>query len=70
MKFIKKAPNAKAVYLKGAFLVHQNGRKAMVQDDDGVWRLSVSLLPGTYRYSFLVDGKKTAAKTVVVEPSQ
>lgn len=45
------------VDLAGAFIVHGSGRKAMVQRD-GAWTLTVYLTPNTYRYWFLVDGKK------------
>jgi|SRR5579883_3092539 len=45
------------VELAGAFIVHGNGRKAMVQRD-GAWSLTVYLTPNTYRYWFVVDGKK------------
>lgn len=50
---------AKSVELAGAFLVRGGGRKAMIERKDGRWTLTLYLVPNTYRYHFLVDGKKT-----------
>ncbi len=52
------APNAGAVQLVGAFIVH-GGRKEMTKDGDGVWSVKLYLNPGQYRYFFSVDKKKT-----------
>jgi|GEM_PF-2222850 len=55
----KEAPHARSVQLAGAFIV-RGGRREMVQQDAGVWTLTLYLLPGAeYRYWFLVNGKKT-----------
>lgn len=56
--FQLKAPGAKSVELAGAFLVRGGGKKSMIKHADGVWTLTVYLTPNTYRYYFLVDGKK------------
>jgi hypothetical protein len=53
------APGAKKVELAGAFIVRGNGMKEMKEKDDGQWSLTLYLTPNTYRYHFLVDGKKT-----------
>ncbi|MBI4346723.1 MAG: hypothetical protein HY553_07695 [Elusimicrobia bacterium] len=67
VEFTHNAPSAKEVLLRAPFLVRTGGRQAMVKDSAGVWRLSLSLLPGTYRYTFMVDGKRTASETRLVE---
>lgn len=59
VEFQIKAPGAKTVELVGAFIVRNNGRKAMVRHGDGHWTLTLYLTPDTYRYHFLVNGKKT-----------
>lgn len=51
------APGAKRVQLIGAFIV-RGGRKDMVKSSDGLWTLRLYLTPNTYRYHFVVDGKK------------
>lgn len=57
VEFKLRAPGAKTVQLAGAFLVH-GGRKAMASTGGGLWELTLYLKPGTYRYTFLVNGKK------------
>ncbi len=52
------APNARKVFLVGAFIVH-GGRKEMTRDDGDVWSVRIYLNPGQYRYFFAVDKKKT-----------
>ena len=59
VEFKLKSPHAHSVQLAGAFIV-RGGRREMVQQDTGVWTLTLYLLPGAeYRYWFLVNGKKT-----------
>ncbi|MBI5239718.1 MAG: hypothetical protein HY926_04540 [Elusimicrobia bacterium] len=59
VEFKLKASHAKTVQLAGAFIV-RGGRKDMAEHEPGHWSLTLYLLPGTsYRYWFLVDGKKT-----------
>lgn len=58
-EFKIKAPGAKTVELAGAFLVRTGGVKPMVRRDGDLWTLRLYLTPNTYRYHFLVDGKKT-----------
>jgi hypothetical protein len=59
IEFKIKASKARSVSLAGAFIV-RGGRKEMNQQDDGMWTLTLYLLPGVnYRYWFVVDGKKT-----------
>ncbi|MBI4375946.1 MAG: hypothetical protein HY549_05795 [Elusimicrobia bacterium] len=59
VQFQIKAPGARSVELGGAFLVRSGGRKAMVHQGDGNWKLTIYLTPAAYRYYFLVNGKKT-----------
>lgn len=66
-EFTHKAASAKDVYLKGAFLVRTRGRLSMIKDSQGVWHVSVSLLPGSYKYAFVVDGKATDPLTQNVD---
>jgi hypothetical protein len=56
--FSIKSPGAKTVELAGAFIV-RGGKKAMVGHPDGTWTVTLYLTPNTYRYWFLVNGKKT-----------
>ena len=58
VEFHLSAPAAKKVELYGAFIVRGNGRKKMAKQSDGTWTLTLYLTPNTYRYHFLVDGKK------------
>ena len=59
-------PSAKAVYLVGEFnswLDNENGKIKekpewlMKKDDNGNWKLTIQLAPGTYQYKFVVDGE-------------
>lgn len=56
--FRLKAPNADSVELAGPFIV-RGGKKPMKGHDDGTWTITLYLTPNTYRYHFIVDGKKT-----------
>lgn len=59
VEFKLKAPHAQNVQLAGAFIV-RGGRKEMVPIGDDTWSLTLHLLPAnTYRYWFIVDGRKT-----------
>lgn len=57
VEFRLHAPGAKSVALAGAFLVH-GGKKVMTTAGEGNWEITLYLKPGTYRYTFLVNGKK------------
>ncbi|MBI3551397.1 MAG: hypothetical protein HY077_02665 [Elusimicrobia bacterium] len=57
--FSLKAPGAKRVELAGPFIVRGGGRMAMKDRGEGQWSVTLYLTPNTYRYHFLVDGKKT-----------
>ncbi len=53
-EFRYQAPNAQSVELMGEF----NNWKAvpMTKGSDGIWRVTMSLTPGTHAYKFLVNG--------------
>ncbi|MHB2025876.1 MAG: early set domain-containing protein [Elusimicrobiota bacterium] len=53
-----KAAHARNVRLIGAFLIHDGGKKSMIRKPKGLWVSTLYLMPGTYRYYFLIDGKK------------
>ena len=55
--FSLNAPTAQSVLLAGCFTDWDQHPKPLKQQKDGVWKISVSLAPGTYRYRFLVDGQ-------------
>ncbi|MDE2313234.1 MAG: hypothetical protein KGL04_03565 [Elusimicrobia bacterium] len=55
--FKLRAPHARSVDLAGAFLIREGGRESM-RRKKGAWTLKVYLMPGSYRYYFLVNGKK------------
>jgi 1,4-alpha-glucan branching enzyme len=55
--FRLKAPQARSVLLALDSLAGK--RKAMVRSVDGTWSFSLPLAPGSYRYQFIVDGKRT-----------
>jgi outer membrane biosynthesis protein TonB len=59
VNFSLSAPGAKHVELAGPFIVRGGGRREMKDKGDGQWALTLYLTPNTYRYHFLVDGKKT-----------
>ena len=45
------------VFVNGSFNSWCGGCNPMNDDDgDGIWTLTVSLLPGTYEYKFTLDG--------------
>jgi hypothetical protein len=50
--------SAKRVRLVGAFIAG-NGYKSMTKSSGGNWQIKLYLKPGSYRYYFLVNGKKT-----------
>ena len=68
VEFSHRAAAAKEVDLRGPFLVRTGGRKPMSKDADGIWRATISLLPGLYKFHFTVDGNKTPPESVTVDP--
>ena len=50
-------PHAKTVGVMGAFNDWDASRSLMKRHDDGTWTITLRVLPGSYEYQFLVDGK-------------
>ncbi|HYV28701.1 MAG TPA: isoamylase early set domain-containing protein, partial [Candidatus Eisenbacteria bacterium] len=51
------APAAMSVMLVGDFTRWQEKPISLKQEQNGVWKTTVPLAPGTYHYRFLVDGE-------------
>lgn len=51
------APDSSMVELVGDFTHWQANPVPLKKQKGGVWKASVSLAPGNYRYRFLVDGQ-------------
>jgi 1,4-alpha-glucan branching enzyme len=49
-------PAAEQVFLVGEFNHWQVGQLAMRRGEDGSWRASLRLRPGTYRFRYVADG--------------
>jgi len=50
------APDAQKVYLAGDFNNWDTSASLMKKDKKGVWKATVTLMPGRYEYRFLVNG--------------
>jgi enterochelin esterase-like enzyme len=52
------APEAKSVNIRGEWLNYPEAIKgtSLQRGDDGVWSTTITIKPGVYRYSYLVDG--------------
>src|SRR5271167_229480 len=52
------APEAKSVNLRGEWLNYPEAIKgtSLERGEDGVWSTTITIKPGVYRYSYLVDG--------------
>ena len=51
------APQAESVFIAGNFNDWNPASHRMEKDKKGVWKISLSLAPGTYEYRFFVDGE-------------
>jgi cytoskeletal protein CcmA (bactofilin family) len=49
-------PDADDVRLTGSFIDWDPDGIEMDEDEDGTWRTTISLSPGSYKYKFIVDG--------------
>lgn len=49
-------PDAREVFLAGAFNDWDRKRTPLVKLDSGQWQVQISLKPGIYEYKFVVDG--------------
>ena len=57
VRFALAAPSARAVALAGDFNGWRPDATPMVRGADGVWMVQLPLSPGSFSYSFVVDGK-------------
>jgi 1,4-alpha-glucan branching enzyme len=55
--FSLNAPEAQVVLLAGCFTDWERNALPLKRQKKGAWKTTVSLLPGTYHYRFLVDGQ-------------
>jgi hypothetical protein len=53
--FAYKDAKAKSVYIAGSFT---SWKEQKLTKKNGVWKAEIYILPGTYPYHFMVDGKK------------
>lgn len=56
VSFALDMPNAGEVSVAGAFNNWDANTDPMVLGDDGLWRATLEIRPGTYEYKFVVDG--------------
>jgi 1,4-alpha-glucan branching enzyme len=57
VSFVADFPGAAQVLLVGEFNNWDPAKHPMKIGDDGIWRKSLFLYPGTYEYKFVVDGE-------------
>ena len=50
-------PDAQHVLLAGDFNGWDQAKHPMVNHGNGLWKKNVLLVPGTYEYKFIVDGR-------------
>lgn len=50
------APQLTSVHLAGSFNDWSTTARAMTQQSDGSWRVTVSLLSGTHQYKYVMNG--------------
>ncbi len=51
------APDAKSVKLAGDFNNWDSHTLLARKDKKGLWKITMTLIPGSYQYKFLVDGQ-------------
>ena len=56
-EFSLSAPQARTVSTVGDFNQWNPSSHPMKMDDEGIWRISLTLNPGQYEYQFFVDGE-------------
>ncbi len=56
-EFSLSAPHARIVSTAGDFNQWNPSSHPMKMDDEGIWRISLTLNPGQYEYRFFVDGE-------------
>ncbi|MFB3887178.1 MAG: isoamylase early set domain-containing protein [Thermodesulfobacteriota bacterium] len=50
------APDANEVFIAGGFNHWDKRASPLGKDKDGIWRISLPLMPGRYEYRFVADG--------------
>ena len=58
VEFTYENPGAGSVSLVGDFNSWSTTATPMTKDDEGVWRVIVSMAPGTYEYKYVVNGSE------------
>lgn len=56
-EFSFNVPDVMSVMLVGDFTDWQKHPVPLKRQGEGVWKVTIELSPGTYRYRFLVDGE-------------
>ena len=51
------APDACEVFIAGGFNNWDERANPLEKDKDGIWKITLSLMPGRYEYRFVADGK-------------
>lgn len=51
------APDACEVFIAGGFNNWDARANPLEKDKDGIWKITLSLMPGKYEYRFVADGK-------------
>jgi 5'-AMP-activated protein kinase regulatory beta subunit len=55
--FALQAPEAREVRLAGCFTQWEQGAMNLRREKTGTWKKTIALLPGTYEYRYIVDGR-------------
>ncbi len=55
--FALKSPEARSVYVTGSFNDWSLDESCRMNNNNGLWSLTLDLKPGIYKYQFIVDGK-------------
>lgn len=56
-KFTLSAPQARNVFIAGDFNQWNMFAHPLKQDNKGIWKILLPLVPGQYEYRFIVDGE-------------
>src|SRR5512136_146301 len=56
VQFEFSAPEAHEVFLAGNFNIWDTHANLMKKDKKGMWKATISLIPGRYEYRFFADG--------------
>ena len=70
VRFECKSEHASAVFLAGSFNDWNESATAMSRDDNGIWNVSLDLLPGRYEYKFIIDGQWSCSPELLPDASR